>query len=70
MSGLLPRLISQAAMLRLAAVEDISGQALATVEGGERFRLRLGVRQSLLDQGPASADPMTIAAVDELVGSA
>lgn len=53
-------------MLRLAAVEDISGQALATVEGGERLR----VRQGLLDQGPASADPVAVAAVDELVGSA
>lgn len=30
-------------MLRLAAVEDISGQALATVEGGKGFAVRLGL---------------------------
>lgn len=76
---LLARLVPQPPAFRhvLAAAQDIPRQALATVQAGLPGGLLgdLGVRparpaQAGLDEGPAPADPVAVAAVDELVGAA
>jgi len=71
-------LVAQAAPLGLvlAAAQDVPQKPLATEEGSlARRRLgtgglgRGGALQAGFDQRPAAADPVAVAAVDELVGA-
>lgn len=62
-NNLLARFVAQSPPLILTAVAEVANQAVATVEAGRRRRCR----QSRVEQGPAAADPVTVAGIHQLV---
>ena len=67
---LLPRLISESPVFRLAAGEDVAGQAFSTVEtacGLPRGCSRLGAVQRGLEQWPATSDPMAVTSIHQFI---
>lgn len=56
----------------LSAAEDVPRQPLTAEQAhfGRRRELVVGAVEAGLDQREAPADPVTVAAVDELVGAA
>lgn len=72
--NILARFVTEAALLRLTASQDVPRQTFAAVQITGRWwegaRCRLRAMQSRLDQWPAAANPVTVTSIHQLVSPA